>query len=249
VNIGVKQDEYIEEATAYVLKALDFDTESSEAHLVLGNLLIALEGRMEEGWRHLQRALALSPNDPDALMWTVVCCSIVGRMSEAYPLVERLRQVDPLTPLSRWFPLYAQVFDGHFDPTSENLTAFVRQDPEHPIALMCGMLFLAYAGRFDEARTLVEEHTDLESTEAFNVLALLLKHALEEERGKMTELLRDEFVKTASSRPAVLVLRGFVFRPRWDERAGHGRDRERAGPRILQLSIRRVEGSSAEQPP
>lgn len=37
---------------------------------------------------------------------------------------------------------------------------------------------------------------------------------------------------------------------RWDERAGHGLDRERAGPRILQLlSIRRIEGSSAEQPP
>jgi hypothetical protein len=41
--LGAEEDERlsdrpIAEATAYALKALDFDTESSEAHLVLGNL-------------------------------------------------------------------------------------------------------------------------------------------------------------------------------------------------------------------
>ena len=60
--------------------------------------------------------------------------------------------------------------------------------------------FLFYVMPRVEGLTL-RQRLDRESTEAFHVLAILLKHALEEERGKMTELLTDDFVKTARRDP------------------------------------------------
>ena len=50
-----------------------------------------------------------------------------------------------------------------------------------------------------------------ESTDAFHVLAILRKHALEEERGKMTELLTDDFVKTARRDPQFSYFVGSIF--------------------------------------
>lgn len=57
----------------------------------------------------------------------------------------------------------------------------------------------------------LRQRLDRESTEAFDVLAILLKHALEEERGKMTELLTDDFVKTARRDPQFSYFVGSIF--------------------------------------
>ena len=57
----------------------------------------------------------------------------------------------------------------------------------------------------------LRQRLDRESTEAFHVLAILLKHALEEERGKMTELLTDDFVKTARRDPQFSYFVGSIF--------------------------------------
>ena len=70
--------------------------------------------------------------------------------------------------------------------------------------------FLFYVMPRVEGLTL-RQRLDSESTEAFHVLAILLKHALEEERGKMTELLTDDFVKTARRDPQFSYFVGSIF--------------------------------------
>jgi hypothetical protein len=70
--------------------------------------------------------------------------------------------------------------------------------------------FLFYVMPRVEGLTL-RQRLDRESTEAFHVLAILLKHALEEERGKMTELLTDDFVKTARRDPQFSYFVGSIF--------------------------------------
>ena len=70
--------------------------------------------------------------------------------------------------------------------------------------------FLFYVMPRVEGLTL-RQRLDRESTEAFHVLAILLKYALEEDRGKMTELLTDDFVKTARRDPQFSYFVGSIF--------------------------------------
>ena len=195
VNIGVKHD--ISESKEYALKALELDPESAEAHLTLGFQKCWFLGQMEEGMRHLKRALAVNPNDAHALVWLVIACTCVGKTGDAYRLVERVKQVDPLTAMSKWLPTFVKGMDGRFDLPVEDLTEWFRLEPENPAALFFCALFLAYAGRPDEARALVEENANPEGTDAYTKLGVLVQLAMEEERGRMTELLADDFVKTA----------------------------------------------------
>ena len=70
--------------------------------------------------------------------------------------------------------------------------------------------FLFYVMPRVEGLTL-RQRLDRESTEALHVLAILLKYALEEDRGKMTELLTDDFVKTARRDPQFSYFVGSIF--------------------------------------
>ncbi len=211
VNIGAKHEEYIREAKEYALKALALDPESSEAHLVLGFVDMSFLGRVEEGMGHLKRALAVNPNDAHALAWIVVGSTMVGKIGDAYGLAERVQQVDPLTPMSKWLPTLVKLMDGRFDLPVEELTAWHRLEPENPAALFFCALFLAYAGLRDEARALVEENANPEWTDAFAKLGLLVKLAMEEEHERMTELLTDGFVKTTRRDPQSSYFVGALF--------------------------------------
>ena len=79
--------------------ALRLDPDSPQAHLVLGLVLMRLEGRQQECVRYLKRALELAPGDPDALYWlAMVYANYAGRGGAALPLAERLADIDPAQP-------------------------------------------------------------------------------------------------------------------------------------------------------
>ena len=44
------------------------------------------------------------------------CCLISGHVAAARPLIDRLLAIDPLTPLTRCMPAFADVMNGDFAP-------------------------------------------------------------------------------------------------------------------------------------
>jgi TolB-like protein len=195
-NIGLEHEEYIEKAEEYARRALALDRESSEAHLVLGFTHQAFRGDQKTSFHHLRQALARNPDDPHALLWLVVGHSIVGRVDEAYPLAEWAARVDPLTPMSVWGKPFLDVMGGRFDVDSEEVAKWYRLEPQNPGTLFFSSLFLAYCGRYEEARSLIAESELPAPGNVFEWGNLLLKHALAGETASFRELLTDDFMKT-----------------------------------------------------
>jgi tetratricopeptide (TPR) repeat protein len=195
-NVRLEHEEYIEKAEEYARKALDLDSESPEAHLVLGFTHQAFRGDQRKSFYHLKQALARNPDDPHTLLWMAVGHSLVGRVDDAYPLVERLARVDPLTPMSVWGTAFLDVMGGRFDVSSEEVTKWYRLEPRNPGAFFFSALFLAYCGRYEEARALIAESESSAPGSAFDRGNLLLKHALESKTDDFRTLLTDDFLKT-----------------------------------------------------
>jgi TolB-like protein/lipoprotein NlpI len=195
-NIGLEHEEYIEKAEEYAKKALALDPESPEAHLVLGFTHQAFRGDQKTSFHHLKQALARNPDDPHALLWLVIGHSIVGKVDEAYPLAERAARVDPLTPMSVWGTPFLDVMGGRFNVASEEVAKWYRQEPQNPGALFFSSLFLAYCGRFDDARALIGDSELPAPGNVFEWGNSLLKHALAGETASFRELLTDDFMKT-----------------------------------------------------
>ena len=200
-NIGVEHEDNIALAEKYCDRALALDPESAEAHLVLGLLYQAFHGDQVRSFHHLKRALAISPDDAHALFWLIAGHGVVGRVEEARPLVERLEAVDPLTPISRYSRVFADVFTGEFDQSVEALTGWLRMEPGNPAALILGVWFLALSGRLAEMCSLVEESADLGSEELYTSVSVMAKHAVDGNLARMRESVTEGARRTARRDP------------------------------------------------
>ncbi|MEL6448629.1 MAG: tetratricopeptide repeat protein [Pseudomonadota bacterium] len=123
-------------------------------------------GQQLEGWIHyckaeiaealaaLRRAHAQEPWDPDTLAMLANCYLISGRVSEARPLIDTLCRIDPLTPLTRCMPGWADLLEGRFDAAVGPYQDMFDADPHNPFARLFLVLVLAAAGRRDAAQDL-----------------------------------------------------------------------------------------------
>jgi tetratricopeptide (TPR) repeat protein len=196
----LEHEEYIEKAEEFARKALALDSESAEAHLVLGFTNQAFRGDQRKAFYHLKRALARNPDDPHTLLWLVVGHTLVGKVRQARPLWDRLRRVDPLNPFLSW-PAFLDVMEGQLDLPNDYLMAFFRMEPQSPAALFFTAMWLAYSGQFEEARGLVEENLGTDSDNALTRGSLLVKFAVEGDEDRICELVAGDFVRTARRDP------------------------------------------------
>ncbi|MGD8699749.1 MAG: hypothetical protein PVJ43_10690, partial [Gemmatimonadales bacterium] len=136
-----------------------------------------------------------------ALLWLLVGHTLVGRADEAYPLAERLARVDPLTPMSIWGEVFAEVWGGRFDVSSEEVTKFYRLEPQSPGALSNCALFLAYCSRYEEARELIRGNVQAGLEDQFTRMTLLLEGALDGDSSRFPEIITEDFRRTTRRDP------------------------------------------------
>src|SRR4029079_9449559 len=97
------------EACAQHVFALD---PSSASGLQLRGWIHYSRGRIQDAVRALNAALEIDANNADTLSLLSNCYLISGRVATARPLIERLIAVDPLTPINRCMPGWADILEG-----------------------------------------------------------------------------------------------------------------------------------------
>jgi TolB-like protein/tetratricopeptide (TPR) repeat protein len=202
VNIGLEHEEYISKAEEYANKALVLDSESAKAHFVLGFLALFLPGNLRISIVHFKKALAIQPDEPDALMWLLAGYVVNwGKPKEARMTYERMIRVDPFHPWAYITYIIDVMAEGELIQPIDNLTKWFRMEPHNPAALFFCVQGLAYCGYPKEACKIVDEHVRSDSRNAFYTLSLLLKHAIEGNKGEMESLLTLDFEKTVKRDP------------------------------------------------
>jgi non-specific serine/threonine protein kinase len=201
VNMGLEAESNIVKAEEYAEKALQLDPESSEAHLVIG-FLTQITGRNERKTiKHLRHALSINPGDVHAIAWLGVSLCNVGKIEEARVLLENMRQIDPLTPMSRSAPGVLALYDGRGKQAVDGIYDWLNLDPQNPAALYFYTLALVYAGRLKEASEIIDQRVHTEWPDNFTKKSLLVKYAIEKDTKKIEKLVTGDFEKTLRRDP------------------------------------------------
>ena len=85
-------------ARGAALNALRLDNSLAEAHASLGMIAFYYGWNWSESEQEFQQALALNPNDVGAETWYGLNLAAMGRVEEALDLVQRAKEIDPLSP-------------------------------------------------------------------------------------------------------------------------------------------------------
>jgi len=144
----------IEEATHWARRASADDATHPESMIVSGWLAYA-GGDMRSAIRLLEQALGVDHDHPDGLALLVNCLLLTGQVQRARPVIEHLMAVDPVTPLTRCMPGFADAMEGRFAEALGPYRDMLELDPQNPFARLFNVWLCLAAGDPDEARKLV----------------------------------------------------------------------------------------------
>jgi tetratricopeptide (TPR) repeat protein len=196
IGIGIGPDNYIDKAEEFANKALELDSECSEAFQVLGMLNYSVYNCQRKAIEYFRRVLSVNPNDPHAIMWLSASLMLVGRTEEAVTLGEKLLQIDPLTPMNRSVRAFAKFFEGSMDQaTWEEGFEWLRYEPNNPGALFFNAASRVCSGKFTEAASLIDKHINPEWEDVYTKLSLFIRYAIQGDNSKIEALLSKDFIK------------------------------------------------------
>ena len=127
---------------------------ASPAGLQLRGWIDYSRGRVQDAVSSLSAALETDSNNADTLALLANCYLISGRVDAARPLIARLLAVDPLTPLNRCMPGFADIMEGRFDTAVEPYRQMFEMDPGNPMARLFYVWVLILARQGDTARAI-----------------------------------------------------------------------------------------------
>jgi TolB-like protein/thioredoxin-like negative regulator of GroEL len=190
VNVGLvpveKYEEYLGKAEVCATKIFALNPESSKGFGLRGSIR---NNRADPAGSRsdFKRALALDPNNPEALLWLAYSYAVSGRPALARALMERLQKVDPLTSINVAMRGMVEFFDGRHAEALRWSQHSVDIDPHNPSHRMMHSMMLAANGRVAEACTLLDSVPQDAPQMAWAKLATAMSHAL---RGNREEVLR-----------------------------------------------------------
>jgi TolB-like protein len=135
-------------------------------------------GRIQDAVRNLKAALEIDPNDADALLLLCNCYLISGKVSATRPLIGHVLTLDPLTPLTRCLPGFADASEGNLQAAVEPYRQMFDMDRDNPMARLFYLWILALTGRADAVATVLEGFSHAERHTVPARIAQFLVHAL-----------------------------------------------------------------------
>jgi eukaryotic-like serine/threonine-protein kinase len=199
VNVGLRPaatyDDYLRRAEACAAKIFTLNPESSKGFALRGairNNRADLAGSM----RDFKRALALDPNDPEALLWLGYGYAVAGRIPLAVAYTERLLHVDPLTAINVSMRGLVAMLDGRYDEALHWTQRSVDIDPDNPSHRTVHALMLAANQRGDEAIAILQAVSRDSPEMAWARLASAMASALAGDRDDVRRIMTPELRRT-----------------------------------------------------
>jgi len=187
-NIGTRE-KHLNKGLEYARKALELDPDSSEGHFITGNLHFFLETprNIKKIIYHLERALALDPNNCEALFHLEVVYLFLGRNGAAASLVEKHLSIDPLSFYGHLSSAVLHLFQGELSQAMEPMALAYQLAPGVPVTELFYAVILAYNGRLEEAFSVIEQSEKRSPDNITTQVGVFLRYALQ---GKKKETLQ-----------------------------------------------------------
>jgi TolB-like protein/Flp pilus assembly protein TadD len=159
VYLPVAPEEVYPKAKAAAMKALELDDSLAEAHAALGCIMENYEWDWDGAEREIERAITLNPGYATAYQWKAENLIIRGRFDEAVEVMNKARELDPLSLFMNARVGLAFYYARRYDEAKAILETTLEVDPSFAQAQYFLSLVYAVEERYEEAIELIPEES------------------------------------------------------------------------------------------
>jgi TolB-like protein len=188
-------------AKVAAMRALDLDDTIAEAHYALGNVLWNLDWDLADAERHFERALALGPNDPAALVFAgAFVASMESDFVRGVAEAERAVELDPLSVLTCAWAAWPNYWGRRYDRAIALSRRALDMDRNCLMARYVLGVATSANGSFDESIAILKEtHEKHQDAYSLAYLGMAFGRAGMRDRalevlGRMKDHARREFL-------------------------------------------------------
>jgi adenylate cyclase len=202
MNIGINVDENRAKVEEYAKKALAIDPGNIKVRAILVILKIwyTKEKNLKEVVRQSKEILAVNPNETLALLGMIIAYVYAGKISVAFPLSDRYRQIEPFDIWSIWFSGALPYYNGQFELALQEHYKYYKTDPKQPGLQVGYAVYLIYNNQIEEALTIIDHSARATPDHVHTKMGLMFKYglignkqaALQELKGNFYEWCRRE---------------------------------------------------------
>ena len=147
----VPADEFYPSAKQAALRAIELDSNSSEAHAALG--LTELYGKYDwtESEKNMRRAIELNPNNSVAHLWFTHNLYTQGKFIEGAKHLDRAIELDPSSLQNHNTKAWGFYFERRFDKAIVKADDLIERFPTISHSYFAKSMFLRMVGRTDES--------------------------------------------------------------------------------------------------
>lgn len=143
--------EVLPAARAAALRAIELDESIAEAHTSLAHVLYQFDWDFPGAEKEFRRAIALSPNDPNAHQWYSNFLAVCRRNEESFEQIRLARRLDPLNLITYADAGLAYYLAGQYDRSIEELRQSLELEPNFYLTHIDLGLAFAGKGLFEQA--------------------------------------------------------------------------------------------------
>lgn len=157
---GAPRTEYMVQARAAALRALELDEMLPEAHTALAVIVQNYDLDWTSAGREYRRAIELNPNYATAHHWYAEHLGYLGRFDEALEESERARQLDPLSLIVASDNAVLLYYARQYDQSIEKFRVVAKLDPTFARA---GMIIAPYIQKGLTAEAVAQVESDAQA--------------------------------------------------------------------------------------
>ena len=189
-------EETLTKAEEYAFKVLRLEPNSALSYNLLGRIE-RFRGSAIKALKHFKQALDIDPNDREALFcFGIVYNWQVGKPDSARPIIEKLIDRDPLSPLNHLSLGQNYWLTCEFDNALKSFNNMLKLEPDSVLANFFIAYTLLWSKQYDKAYALIDRMAQEESSDqmhkVFTGWLLFLKYALNGEKSNPLELLNED---------------------------------------------------------
>jgi non-specific serine/threonine protein kinase len=202
VNAAIRPDDgLLDMAAECAEKAFRINPESAAGFLLRGLVQLA-RGRPLEALKDLKHAVAIEPNNAQALQELARVYIAAGQEREARAAIDRWLATDPLSPARQPVVFGVEFFCGTVERARVLAERMLETGPDHAMLQFWHALCLVQSDRLDEARQLLARTPEERIPTVAGGCCRFLAHALDERRAEALASISGD-MKTGARRVEV----------------------------------------------